>query len=553
MSRPLAHPDATIVPFDAGGIKTHAPVAATAFLHISCTFRIYIRQRIHIRSARMPLRLHLRPLAAAVTLCLTGSIHAANIVVTNANEGSVTGQCTVQDAVTAVNTQTAINACVAGDGSNDNIDLTGFTSPTTITFTASTATIGADNTVALGLTRAATIVGALDASGNPVVTLKRSSVSGTPNFGILASTANLYINGLAIENGHAAHNGGAVYVGGTGTLSLSHCAMSDNYANAGGAVLANNSLTAFDCSMTSNNAVDGGALSVDGTATLSDVTVSGNSAMRIGGGALLVQAATITGSTFSNNSALGGSASSGYGGGLFTVIAPTLSNTTISGNSATKNGGGIFAQRGMTATGCVFNGNSADAHGGAIATESNGYTATLINSTVSGNTASGAGGGIWAYAASLSFATVYANRYTTPGSKGAGLYFIHGATAYASILTGNGNYDIGAPSNIAVSGSYNIVGAGVSVPPDTRNCAVDFGPLANFGGPTKTLPLLTGSCAIDSGPFNATATVTDQRGDPRPIQITGASARWDVGAFEKQSASDPDYIFIDGFGNTGSD
>jgi hypothetical protein len=149
---------------------------------------------------------------------------------------------------------------------------------------------------------------------------------------------------------------------------------------------------------------------------------------------------------------------------------------------------------------------------------------------------------------------VYANRYTGTG-KGAGLYFTNNATSYASIISGNGNDDVDASGAIPLGGNYNIIAAsGVAVPSDTQNCGLHFGPLANFGGPTKVLPLLAGSCAIDAVPFAVTLKVTtDQRGDPRPIQVTAPVARSDLGSFEKQTATDPDFVFIDGFGPRGSD
>jgi hypothetical protein len=83
---------------------------------------------------------------------------------------------------------------------------------------------------------------------------------------------------------------------------------------------------------------------------------------------------------------------------------------------------------------------------------------------------------------------------------------------------------------------------------------VKLGPLANFGGWTKVLPLRTNSCAIDAVPFTATPKATiDQRDEVRPVQLTAAVARADVGAFEKQTSEDPDYIFIDGFGARASE
>ena len=66
-----------------------------------------------------------------------------------------------------------------------------------------------------------------------------------------------------------------------------------------------------------------------------------------------------------------------------------------------------------------------------------------------------------------------------------------------------------------------------------------LGALANNGGSTKTMALLTGSPAIDAGP-NPVAEFTgnqfDQRG-PGYARIVGGLV--DIGAFEIQSSSEP--------------
>lgn len=497
-------------------------------------------------------------LAAAVALCLAGQSHAADIVVNNSSAGSVVGACTVQDAVTAVNTQAAKNGCIAGNGSNDTIDLTGFTTATTITFSASAGTvggIGGSAAAALALSKTATITGALDSSGNPLVTLMRSTVSGTPAFSVIASSANLSVYGLAVSNGsNATHysGGGGIFAYGA-SLSVSHSTLENNYGQYGGGIFTNplnaNSLTIVDSTFNGNTARYGGAANSTTTAVTGS-SFSNNTATK-GGGALHITNGSVSGSTFSGNSA------GTYGGALDAATqykTVTVTDSTFTGNSSSKLGGAIFAVGVLDVTGSTLNGNSATVHGGAIATLTRANaTVNLTNSTISGNTAGQSGGGIYAYNATVNYSTVYANSYTTAGSKGAGLFFVHSATANSSILTGNGQYDVGASSpTMSLGGGYDVIGAGVPSPANTISCNPKLGPLANFGGPTKTLPLLTGSCAIDAGPFTPSVT-TDQRGDPRPVQITAAAPRADIGAFEKQSASDPDFIFINGFGPTGSD
>ena len=150
-------------------------------------------------------------LAVSLALCWCGAAHAATIRVDDPSEDSVAGKCTLADAVFAVNQAAAKNACAAGDGNNDTIDLAFFTAPTTIAFSLASA---ADANSALVLTKPATMRAALDASGNPLVTLTRSTVSGTPNFRLIATSADLSIDGLGFSGGYCAERGGAIYASG---------------------------------------------------------------------------------------------------------------------------------------------------------------------------------------------------------------------------------------------------------------------------------------------------------------------------------------------------
>ena len=263
-----------------------------------------------------------------------------------------------------------------------------------------------------------------------------------------------------------------------------------------------------------------------------------------GGGAVARTQLQLDATTVTSNSA-------GKGGGVYFIGGSSdISNTTIAGNVAAREGGGLLAHATLNITGSTLDGNSAGTIGGAIYAPT---TVNLTNSTVSGNRALTAGGGVWANNITCYFCTVYANRYTQAGGKGAGLYFTSSANLTATIATSNGSDDTDAPSNIPLTGTNNIIGAsGVATPADTLNCDPKFGPLANFGGSTRTLPLLSGSCAIDMGPFSPLL-ASDQRGATRPVQLVWAVPRSDIGAFEKQTVDDPDYIFINGFGAAGSD
>jgi len=109
---------------------------------------------------------------------------------------------------------------------------------------------------------------------------------------------------------------------------------------------------------------------------------------------LPARAAVIQGLTISN-----GLAQPGFGGGILNEGSATVVNCAVSGNAATASGGGIFSgYSSETATMLVIesstlNGNFAGDYGGAIANILFG-TVSILNSTISGNTAEFAGGGI---------------------------------------------------------------------------------------------------------------------------------------------------------------
>jgi hypothetical protein len=62
---------------------------------------------------------------------------------------------------------------------------------------------------------------------------------------------------------------------------------------------------------------------------------------------------------------------------------------------------------------------------------------------------------------------------------------------------------------------------------DMQNTNPELGPLANNGGPTQTLALLSGGPAIDAGSDMACPPI-DQRGISRP-----QGPHCDIGAFER--------------------
>ena len=257
------------------------------------------------------------PLAAAIAMVFASSAPAATILVNDATAaGGVVGKCTLVDAATAINQASLVGSCSNSGGafgSNDTIDLSGFASPTTITFKGATVMTP---TSGLVFTKAATISGNLDASGRPLVTITRTNEAPL-NVRLIDTTANLIVRGVRLFNGRPSGNGGAVQAGPSASLTLVNSTVSLSVA--GGS---------------------GGGIDAQGAVALINSTVYGNTATGAGGGIHVGSAGAITAtaSTISGNTTSGGS-----GGGI-NATAVSLTNSTVSGNSAQVDGGGIYTQ-----------------------------------------------------------------------------------------------------------------------------------------------------------------------------------------------------------------
>jgi hypothetical protein len=176
----------------------------------------------------------------------------------------------------------------------------------------------------------------------------------------------------------------------------------------------------------------------------------------------------------------------------------------------------------------TFSSNSATSTtGGAIR---NGGPSPITNSTFYGNFAATDGGAIY----NDSFATLTLNNTTIAGSSGGGgLYNAGSASLKNTILSSN------TPNNCSSVGTLTSLGhnldsahtCNLSGGGDLSGVNPLLGPLANSGGPTKTMRLNAGSPAIDHG-SNVTCATKDQRGVKRPQGPT-----CDIGAYEVKALS----------------
>lgn len=318
-------------------------------------------------------------------------------------------------------------------------------------------------------------------------------------------------------------------VGGLGGSATTGTAGNGGKGMGGGIYNAAGNLNVIQCSFAGNSSMGG----TGGNATSGYAGYAGNGL----GGAICTISGTniLTGCTLMNGSAMGGQGGvatgggspgiggQGYGGGLYSESTVGFINSTVSGNDATAGtgdggpgggiGGGVYNVSDLSLTNCTIANNNAGGSsydsGGGLYNEG---TLQVFNSTIAGNQADYGGG--------------------VEGNFTAGNTILAGNTATTAGPDGSGTMN---------SDDYNLIQtfSGLSIVGVTTHVIVGqnplLGPLADNGGPTMTMALLSGSPATDQGKDFGTA--TDQRGMPRPYDLfsvanAGGGDGSDIGAFE---------------------
>jgi hypothetical protein len=333
-----------------------------------------------------------------------------------------------------------------------------------------TLTGGHGNGGAFGVVRNRLMITRSILTGN-----RGGSGGGIYNFGGTVSVTDSQITGNT-----ASDNAGGVGNLGGGQLTMTRTTVSDNHVDIGrgegGAILNVGSATIANSTLTGNSGSEGGAIRNGGPLTITDSLLSGNTASLTGGGIMAVGGGvTVVRSAITNNHA----ATEGGGYYAFGGVDPghTLINTTISGNSA-DHGGGLWV------------------HGGTIA---------LSSSSVTANTAN-VGGGLYAE----------------------GTYSLRNA-----LIASNSAANAPDCAHISVSadGGYNLIGntTGCSYTPqhgDLVNIAARLGPVT---GGVQTLgadsPAINAGNPAPPGSGGAACPADDQRGQSR-------TERCDIGAYE---------------------
>lgn len=317
------------------------------------------------------------------------------------------------------------------------------------------------------------------------------------------------INSSILGNQAMSTGGGGGTVNNFSTLTISNTTFTGNTASLGGGIdNLGGTLAITSTNFYTNSATDGGGLynRNSGALFLTSSTLSGNLAGTSGGG--LVNNSSklvIDKTTFTSNTAVGWS-----GGGIYNVAGGiiTMTNSSLSDNKVMSTGGGggvINDGSTLTISNTTLFNNTASTLGGGGILNANSGGITIINSTLSDN-AGLSGGGVSNSAGTATLRnTIVANSSS-------------GGNCFGAITNGGNNIDDGTTCGWGSSS-----GSQSSTNPL-------LGPLANNGGATQTMALLTSSPAINAGNPSICPS-TDQRGLPR------RSGFCDVGAFEAQPAS----------------
>lgn len=495
-------------------------------------------------------------IAGALALFAAPSARAGTITVNSVlQQGpSTTAVCTLGAAISSANTGANVDGCTgATAGANTIVIPAGNYVLTTVQHTGLSGDFGLPAVAGgpLTLQGASAAACALVSLPFPCSIIQRSTVGGTPNFGLLemGGTGPWTINDLSFQNANAVNSNGAAirFVNLAGVFNLNRSTFLNNSTGllGGGAITTYNGnivTTIADSSFTNNSAVgDGGAiLGNPGNLTITNTTFSGNSATAAGG-ALNISTGplSITDSTFSSNTAqqsggalvgppttsitrtvflnnattvaagTGGGAISfgngcgGPGGGQRVIDSFFTGNVSPALNCG---GGGAISCVGCTISGSTFQGNRSGGPGGALGVTSS----TITNSTFSGNIAATDGGAISSANSNTYNNITVTNNSSQSSAMAGGISFGTSDAIRNSIIAGNSNaggttaLDCSTPP-VPASQGHNLIGngTGCAIVPGTGDkigtaaapvdpvlgvLAANAGKTAGSTGNTRTIP-----------------------------------------------------------------
>ena len=378
--------------------------------------------------------------------------HAATITVNTLADPGTSGNCSLRAAITAANSETATDSCVAGTG-NDTINFS-----VTGTITVASILPAIQNTLTIDGTGEAITV-----SGNSVVQLMTVNTGATVTLQFLTLTKGVDapLSGIADGEGGAIVN--------NGTLTIANSTVSSNKASGsisgtglsgeGGAIFNTGTLLIYNSTFASNQA--------DATGSTSGLMVglAEGGAIYSGAGSAL----TILNSTFSANQAVAAEPWSAAGSVARPLTAPpTAAPSTVSARPADHITNSTFSGNQVTIGALLAP---------AMAAPSTGIDIERHQQHFSGNQAATTGADI--------------DRTAGAAKVQGSIFAASTSNNCVGTITDEGyNLSDDASCNFSATGSANSV----------STLDLDTNGLQNNGGPTDTIALETGSAAIDAIP-----------------------------------------------------
>ena len=313
-----------------------------------------------------------------------GETLAASITVDKASDEDSNGACTLRDAITAANTDTATNGCTAGSGADTITLAVNITLVQALPFITSEITIeGAD----------------YDIDGNDQHNI------------FWIKGGNLTVNDITLTGGRAGNYGGAINAEDGSVLTVTNSRLEDNHAGLlGGAIATSNSNVVISSSVFVGNSSGslGGALSFFSN----------------GPGDVGWKETDVVATLLIDRTAFGEDVPSGCAAA--DISADPENWASASGGALDLAGGDVTIRRSS------FIGNKAGTDGGAIYASP--WQFLFENNTVSCNRADADGGGIYVIVGDLTLRhnTIYQN---SAGDEGGGLYSVDDSEGYPDTAT----------------------------------------------------------------------------------------------------------------------
>lgn len=362
------------------------------------------------------------------------------IVVTTTNdELNNDGDCSLREAIQAVNTSSTVDNCPAGSNSQEDV----ITLSSSTYFLSRTGRNENNNSTGdFDILSNVQIVG----NGRGSTIIDANQIDRVFH---VRSGSTLIITDLAIRDGQTTDRGGGIF-NENSTLDITNVLFTNNHSDKGGAIggtgNSNGSTTVTGSRFAQNSAANGGAVELNGQENFTSTNnqYESNNATLDGGAIKLnfVASATLNGDTFTNNEA------DRQGGGFFAgSVFLTITNTLFEDNVAFRGGGAVVKRWASgngndtaTLSNVTFRRNTASEYGGGLFGEQ--VTVEVNDSLFNSNTATIRGGGYMGVenSSTFNYTTFRSNLSEKGGAASAPQYAGTAATSitfYQSTLDSN--------------------------------------------------------------------------------------------------------------------